>query len=262
MIRASKRCITFPTVILSGIAAVAIGLVAGCGDDDGGNGTNGVLITAAQGGTVSMETDETSINIPPNALSEDTMISIEYGSLSEYGSLENARERVLEIAPEGLVLGSPASVLIDPGQPAISGGQIVTVVQFIDGGWSAEKPATVVSGGLVSASISVLAPLAVVVTTPTGPTGTISGTVIHFYTEMPLEGITFKLMSGAEELASATSDASGLFQFEEVPVGTYTVHADVTEDQNCYDDPVDKEAVVTEDQTTNVYFGFVPGPCE
>jgi hypothetical protein len=236
-------------------------LAAGCGNNTKIAG-NAVIIRADEGGTVDMQGDETSLSIPANALSEDTEIGIEYGSLSDYPTLENARQRVLVMTPAGTSLSTPATVLMDPGSPPIGADKVVKVVQYVDGGWYGTQSAEVVSGGLVSASVSLLAPLAIVVEDPPiQPTGAISGTVMHIYTEQPLEGITFHLLSGTNEIDTAVSDADGRFEFDNVPVGTYTVHADVTEEENCYGDPVDKEAVVTEDQTTDVWFGFVPGPC-
>ena len=118
------------------------------------------------------------------------------------------------------------------------------------------------SGGLVSVQVSRLAPLALIVRDGPQSAGTINGSVLHIYTEQPLEGITFTLLSGTTEIDSAVSDANGQFSFTQVPVGTFTVHAEVDPEDNCYDDPVDKEALVIHDQVTNVSFGFVPGPCE
>ena len=119
-----------------------------------------------------------------------------------------------------------------------------------------------VSGGLVSTTVNFLAPLAIVVEdAPMGPTGTVTGSVMHYYTEEPLEGISFDLVSGSTVVDTVVSDAAGLFTFTEVPVGTYVVRADVAPVDNCYNDPTEKDAVVTEDQTTDLFFGFVPGPC-
>jgi hypothetical protein len=235
--------------------------------DDGKEETHGttVMIHAATGGTVAMESDETSLNIPAGSLAIDTEITLSYGELSDYGALANARSRVLVMEPAGTTLSSPAAVLIDPGTPAIGATQTVTVYQWVagvDGGWSNPREAQVVSMGLVSTSVTYLAPLAIVVEDPVvGPTGTISGSVFHIYTEQPLEGMSFTLLSGATEVDTAVSDAQGGFLFTEVPVGTYTVHSEITEADNCFGDPVDKEAVVTEDATTDVFFGFVPPPC-
>jgi hypothetical protein len=246
-------------------ALCVVGALVAC--DDGKEQPQGttVMILAATGGTVAMKGDETSLSIPANALAADTEVTLSYGELSDYGALTDARSRVVVLEPAGTLLSSPASLLIDPGAPAIGAEQIVTVYQWVDGvdgGWSSPRAAEVVSLGLVSTTVNRLAPLAIVVEDPVaGPTGTISGMVIHMYTEQPLEGMSFTLLSGATEVDSAVSDAQGGFEFTEVPVGTYTVHSEISEADNCFDDAVDKEAVVTADTDTEVFFAFVPPPC-
>jgi len=238
----------------------AVAGLAACGDNGEPNG-NAVFIVAAQGGTVTMDGDETGISIPANALAADTEIAISYGSLADYGALENGLSRVLIMEPAGTSLQTPATVLIDPGM-TIGVDKVVSVRQWSDGGWYGSQQASVVSGGLVSTTVTFLAPLAIVVEDAVqGPTGTVSGMVLHIYTEAPLEGITFELLSGATVVDTAVSDAAGLFTFTEVPVGSYVVHADVLPADNCYSDPTEKDAVITQDQTTDVFFGFVPGPC-
>lgn len=249
---------------LSGVSALTLALVmtlaAGCGDSGEPSG-DAVLITAAQGGTVSMNGDETAISIPANALAADTEIAISYGSLADYGALDNGLSRVLVLEPAGTALEIPASVLVDPGV-TIGADQTVSVRQWMDGGWYGTQSAEVVSGGLVSTTVSYLAPLAIVVQdAPQGPIGTISGMVMHYYTEAPLEGISFDLLDGTTVVDSAVSDAAGTFSFSDVPVGSYVVRANVDPADNCYSDPTEKDAVVTEDQDTDVFFGFVPGPC-
>ncbi len=253
---ASKVSIRMTTLAV----VLAVAGVAACGDDGEPNGSD-VLVIAAQGGTVSMDGDETGISIPANALAADTEIGISYGSLADYGALENGLSRVLVMEPAGTTLQTPATVLMDPGT-VIGADKVVSVRQWMDGGWYGTQEASVVSGGLVSTTVSFLAPLAVVVEdAPVGPTGTIAGMVLHIYTEAPLEGITFELLDGTTVVDTAVSGADGLFSFTEVPVGSYVVHAVVTADENCYSDATEKDAVVTEDQSTDVFFGFVPGPC-
>ncbi|MFH2008990.1 MAG: SpaA isopeptide-forming pilin-related protein [bacterium] len=251
-----------PTRIFALAVALGVaGFAVACGDD-GNSNPSSALIVASQGGTVSIDGDETAISIPAGALSQDTEIGLSYATLSDYGTLEHAHSRVLVMEPAGTQLSTPATVVFDPGAPAVSASQVVTVYQYVDGGWYGAQSGQVVSGGLISVTVDYLAPLAVVaLDPPLDPTGTIQGSVFHIYTEEPLEGYSFVLMDGSTEIDTATSDAEGVFTFTEVVVGTYTVHADLTADQNCYSDPVDKEAIVTEDQTTDVAFFFVPGPC-
>jgi hypothetical protein len=239
--------------------ALALSLLAACG---GGGGSTTQRIPAAQGGTVSL--DDTRLDIPANALGEDTDVSIEIAALADFGALADARDRVLVIEPAGTTLAVPATITLDPGAPAIEQDQLVSIAQFVDGAWVtvAESGAEVGSGGLVTANIDLFAPTAVVVRdAPQGPTGTIAGTVFHLYTEQPLPGIEFELRDGQSVLGTATSDAAGQFEFADVPVGPYTVHSNIDPADNCFDDPVDKDATVSENETVEVFFGFVPGPC-
>ncbi len=254
------RAISLASLITS------FGLASGCGgggDDD----SSSMLISADDGGSVQIDGTEVSIEIPANALSEDTEVTLSLARLSDFGPLDDARDKVLVIAPDGLQLFAPATVMLDPGDPAINTDQLLSIKQFtggVDGGWVSPEVSTAElhSGGLVTATIIQFAPVALVVKDPPVASGTIAGSVLHIYTEEPLEGITFELLDDGTAIDSDVSDSEGVFGFSEVPVGTYTVHADVAEEENCFNDPVDKEAVVTDQQTTNVFFGFVPGPCE
>jgi hypothetical protein len=233
----------------------------GSGDDESSD-----LITVDEGGSIEIEGTDTRIDIPANALGEDTEITISLAELGDFAALDNARNSVLVIAPDGLVLSAPATITLDPGEPAVTGDQLLSIRQFrsgVDGGWVSPEvsAAELHSGGLVSASIIQFAPIALVVKDAPVESGTVAGTVLHIYTEAPLSGITFELEQGDSVIDTTVSDADGMFGFSEVAVGTYNVHADVSADENCYSDPVDKDAVVTDQNTTNVFFGFVPGPC-
>ncbi len=229
--------------------------------DNGEPSGNTVLITASQGGTVSMDGDETTLSIPANALAADTEIAVSYGSLADYGALENGLTRVLVLEPGGTALEVPATLLLDPGT-TIGADKVVSVRQWMDGGWYGTQQAQVVSGGLVSTTVSYLAPLAVVVEDATvGPTGTVSGSILHLYTEAPFEGISLDLLYADYVVDTAVTDAAGHYSFTEVPTGTYVLRANVDAFDNCYNDPTEKDAHVSEDQTTDIFFGFVPGPC-
>jgi hypothetical protein len=124
-----------------------------------------VLVTAAEGGTVEVSGSETRLVIPPAALTADTEISVSFGRLDDFAPLDNARDRVLVMAPEGTVLSRSASLTFDPGEPALGGFEYVTIRQYVDGGWypPEQSSAEIGSGGLVAASIDLLAPTALVV---------------------------------------------------------------------------------------------------
>ncbi|MBW2257887.1 MAG: hypothetical protein JRI25_25255, partial [Deltaproteobacteria bacterium] len=64
--RRSRTTISSRIVVLATVMGIA-GFAAACGDDGNPN-PNTVLIVASQGGTVSMDGDETAINIPAGAL--------------------------------------------------------------------------------------------------------------------------------------------------------------------------------------------------
>lgn len=237
--------------------------MAACGGGSGDDSATS-LITASEGGSIEIPGTDTRVDFPADALAEDTEITILLGGLADYGAADDARERVLVFSPDGIALNQPASLKLDPGGAAIEATEQVSILQFVDGGWYPPEVASaeVGSGGLVTASVAVLAPVAVVVKqAPQGPTGSIRGAVFHLYTEAPLEGISFELQAAGTVVGTATSDAAGGFVFENVEVGTYTVHSTIAPENNCYNDAVDKDATVIEDEIAQIYFGFVPGPC-
>jgi len=235
--------------------------VAACGGAGGDDDSATVLITAAEGGSIEIDGTDTRVVIPADALGEDTEITISMGHLADYGAADDARDGVLVFSPDGIVLSRPAEITLNPGDPAVDGTELVSILQFVDGGWYPPEvsSAAIGSGGLVGASVSVLAPVAVVIKeAPQGPTGSIRGGVLHIYTEAPLAGIGFELKKDGVVLGTATSDTAGAFRFDGIGVGAYTVHSTIDSADNCYGDPVDKDATVTEDSITDVYFGFVP----
>jgi len=245
-----------------GLSSVLTLALAACGSSGGESAT--ALITASEGGALQIDGTETRVDIPADALAEDTEITISMGHLADFGTAADARDDVLVFSPDGIVLSKPASVTLSPGDPAIEAGQLVSILQYVDGGWYPPEvsSAEVGSGGVVHAAVTLLAPIAIVVKdAPQGPTGSVRGSVFHIYTEEPLEGIGFELRADGQVVGTATSNAEGRFLFDDVGVGVYTVHSTIAPENNCYNDAVDKEATVTEDQTTDISFGFVPGPC-
>ena len=149
------------TIILASI------LLVGCGRDDG-NQSGSVLIVAAEGGTVQIADNETRLVIPPAALPSDMEISVSFAQVDEFAPLPNGRERALVFEPAGTVLSRSASLVFDPGPPALTGSEAVSLRQYVDGGWYPPElsSAEVGSGGLVAASIDYLVPTAIVVLEP------------------------------------------------------------------------------------------------
>ena len=64
---------------------------------------------------------------------------------------------------------------------------------------------------------------------PTPQTGTIKGSVT--YGDASVDGVLITLIKAGEVVLSETTDAEGMFEFDEVAIGSYTVraHKDVPE---------------------------------
>ena len=252
---------TFSAVL---IVTTLVSTLVGCDDGDKKESPLGSLIKAKEGGMVKASGSEDLIVIPANALSNDTEITLSVGQLANYPKLENGREKVTLIEPAGVVLAAKATIIIDLGQPAITASQIASVVQLIDDEWQPLEldPGIDVREGTIAALTSLFAPTAVVVKDVASDSGSILGSVKHIYTGDPLPGIRFELWNdGVAALATTESDAKGTFRFADIPVGWYSVIAIIADADNCFHDPTVKEAVVAKDQTTDVAFAFVPGPC-
>jgi hypothetical protein len=242
------------------IAALAL---AACGGSSGDDSTS-EMIEAATGGTIDLD-DGSSVTIPPNALTEDTEVTVSIASLSDYGDLEHGRNKVLSLAPEGLVLEVPASIVLDPGGEALAGDELVDLYQFVDGLWRQPEVSGVEigSGGTISATVIVFAPTGITVREPPqGPTGAVDGSVFHYYTEQPLPGLTVRVVDGEQTIDSTTTDSNGAFSFEAIPVGAHKLRVDIAAEDNCFGDPTEKAIDVTENEPVTEYFGFVTGPCE
>lgn len=238
---------------------------AACGSS--GDSSASVLIEASEGGVIVLDDDVARLEIPANALSEDTEITVSLASSSEFAALASARDRILVIEPDGVPLGLPATVMLAPGGALIAVDEVVSIAQLVDGSWVVPDGAAAArseTGERVTAAISVLAPVAVVVRDPVveGQAGRIEGWVLNYDDEQPLPDVTFRLRDvGGAELGVAVSDDDGGFAFEDVPVGTLTVHADVAASDNCTGEPVDHTVAVAVGQASYVTWVFQPGPC-
>ncbi len=139
-------------------ASLLIVLAACGGGDDEGSG----LVTVDEGGTI--EVGSTTIEIPPNALDEDTEVAVSYAPLSDYGALDNGRDRVLVFEP-ALSLTETATITIDPGSPKPAAQQhYATLYQFSDGDWRGVDASTIIDAdGNVQSGVRWLGPTAVVV---------------------------------------------------------------------------------------------------
>lgn len=238
--------------------ALTLGLGA-CGSDSGGQSTAS-LISASEGGTISLS-DSTKITFPAGAVAEDVEMTMSIAAVSDFAALEDARKDVLQFDPE-MVLASSAQIELDLSD--VDSTSTVHLMQFIDGLWLRPEVSTVEigSGGIAFASVIQLAPTALVVTEATTGSLNIQGSVVHIYTQDPLPGIEFQLWTSFEQMVgTASSDSSGGFSFDNVAPGSYFVLAQVTPENNCFNDPTEKTLTVPGNED-KVEFAFVPGPCD
>ena len=244
---------------------MAVGLGLGCGGEAGEELATTQHIEAATGGTITIEGTGSGIEIPANALASDMDVTVRLDSIEDYPALAGALDLVIAIEPEGTALANDARVTIDPDGPEVAEGKTLAARQLRDGEWVLLPAEDVTIGSLwvTEAEVGVFGPLVLEVRDLTaGLAGAIHGSVLHIYTEEPLPDYGVALLDAeAVEVATSITDASGEFTFADVAVGAYTVKVDIAPEDNCYGDPDEKSVTVVEDQTAEVWFGFVPGPC-
>ena len=100
------------------------------------------LITTSEGGTLDL--GEATVEIPANALSEDTEITLSFGSVADFGPLENARSVVVVFDPPS-TLSEMAQITIDPGTPAATPNQYAILYQYGDGEWIGVDASTIIN---------------------------------------------------------------------------------------------------------------------
>lgn len=143
------------------LALLSIALVA-CGSDAPDETTE--IITVADGATI--EVANATIEVPANAVSADTEVTVSIGSIADYQQLADARDLVIEFDPP-MALESSASIEIDIGDPAPLATDFAQLHQFTDGVWIGVDVSTIIDeDGRVHSAINLLAPTAVVITTP------------------------------------------------------------------------------------------------
>jgi hypothetical protein len=244
--------------LLVPLASALLFTVGACGSDS--SESTASLISASEGGTISLSDSSTKITFPAGAVTEDMEITMATASVSDFAALEDARKDVLQFDPE-MVLASPA--VIEWNLSDVESSSRVHLMQFVDGDWRRPEISGVEigSGGIALASVYQVAPTALVVTETTTASLKIQGSVVHIYTQAPLPGVEFQLWTSFEQMvASTSSDQSGAFSFDNVAPGSYFVLAQVLPADNCFNDPTEKTISVPEDGD-KVEFAFVPGPC-
>lgn len=194
--------------------------ISACGGSDDPSTT--VAITAAEGGTVSLGSKESKLEIPAAALAEDMEVTLKRADRSKLPALDNIAE-VLQIEPAGTSLSTSAALTVElanaPGE-----GQPVAAYQLIDGTWI-DLGSIIVTGKLVQASISVFGPVAVTVVpdkTPAGDGNRIIGKATwgdgSVASSLPIE-----LWQNDRKLTETTTDAEGMYSFVDLTPGSYGV---------------------------------------
>lgn len=200
-------------VILATILATA------CADTEGPAGAE-AIITVAEGGIIEIGDGAASLEFPPNALTEDLAITLDFASLERYRPLLNGRDRVLTIEPEGVVLAGRARLTLSPGEPAVQPSQDVGLAQLRGGEWvpieSALDDALAVNG-----SIGELAPVAVVVIERAAGGG-IRG-FAYDSQERLLSGLPIELVADGQVVRTTTSSSEGEFEIAGVAAGSYSL---------------------------------------
>ncbi|MGE0787000.1 MAG: carboxypeptidase regulatory-like domain-containing protein [Sandaracinaceae bacterium] len=193
-------------------------LLVACADS-----TASSLIVASEGGTVTV--GQNTVQIPAGSLAADTEVVLMTGDLADYAPLEGARSQVLELLPEGTVLETPATVTIGADLVGASESDSIAIHQFrdVDGvaRWSPMESSRQ-SDGSVDVPVTVFAPLGIVVTTSSGDTSTIEGT-LSWADGSPVTGAMIELWMGDTMVDTATTGSDGTYSFTGLASGSYAI---------------------------------------
>lgn len=205
------------TFLFMGALSFALGA---CGGTDAPSTT--VEISAAEGGTISLGSKESKLEIPAAALAEDTEVTLKVADRSTLPALDNMAE-ALQIEPAGTVLSTSANLTIELAT-APAEGQPVAVHQLLDGVW-VDLGSIVVTGKLVQASIAVFGPVAVTVVpkdVPPGDGNRIVGKATwgdgSVASSLPIE-----LWTNDRKLTETLTDAEGKYSFVDLTPGSYGI---------------------------------------
>jgi hypothetical protein len=187
----------------------------------GAGQTETSVVPAAGGGEVAV--GSASLDIPQNALANDTEVTIRIAPPSDYPDLERPRSNVLVLEPEGTILTMPASVSL----AASLGDGNVSVVQYLSVRgtqiWQPLTSGVMFGAESVSVAVSQFAPLAVVGNeVTTGGTGAIEGTV-RWSDGSGAPGAEIDLLQEQTVVAQTIGDDAGAFGFSNLAAGTYTI---------------------------------------
>ena len=136
--------------------------VGACGGNDGGGGPE--LITVAEGATIELGSG-TVIEIPANAVTEDTEVVVSLGEVTDFAPLQGSRGQAIVFDPP-IALSVSAAVTIDV-DPAPSQNEYAQLYQFTDGVWIGLDVSTIIDAdGRVLSAIEALRPTAVQIVLP------------------------------------------------------------------------------------------------
>jgi hypothetical protein len=136
--------------------------VAACGGGGDGGGTE--LITVGEGATIELGSG-TVIEVPANAVTEDTEVTVSLGEVTDFAPLQNSRGQAIVFDPP-VSLAVSAAVTIDV-EPAPTANDYAALYQFTDGVWIGLDVSTIIDAdGRVQSVIDVLRPTAVQILQP------------------------------------------------------------------------------------------------
>lgn len=183
-------------------------------------GPTSTIIVAAEGGSVVTSTHD--ITIPPASLTMDTEVTLDMADSSGFPTVPGDRSVILRVEPEGTVLEIPATVTIHGNQIGASADDTVAVYQLGDGVWVPREFSRDTETGDITTSITVFAPIGIGITEP-GAGGTIQGTITWGGDGTPVGGALIELYQGDTQVQTTQSTAEGLYRFEGLESGSYSV---------------------------------------
>ena len=183
------------------------------------SGPTTTVINSAEGGTVASATH--TIDIPALSLASDTEVTLDMPAADAYPPVPGDRSVILTIEPEGTVLEIPATLVIHGSQIGASADETVAVYRLVDGAWAPREFSRDVETGDITTSITVFGPIGIGISAPVAGT-TLQGT-IAWGDGTPVADAPIQLYQGDTLVQETTSNAEGLYRFEGLEAGTYSI---------------------------------------
>jgi len=187
------------------------------------------FLAGPSGGTYSNTVETVTVDIPPDALAEDTVISIDTHPTREYGGfLINQSENIVsygvyKLEPTGTDFSTPVTITLSYDETLVDEEHLeqLLVLYSADGVTWSEIPIKSVNATENTLTIEV-DHFSLVVIMQIAPS--LSGTVTDEYTNEPLQGVEISILETGE---SATTDENGEYSFTFSYAGNYTVEMTV-----------------------------------